>query len=74
MTRLPTLTARKLVAALKQAGFEEVKWRGSHLYLKHPAKDLETCVPMHAGDLGRNLVRAIIQQAGLTEENFRRLI
>jgi predicted RNA binding protein YcfA (HicA-like mRNA interferase family) len=74
MTRLPTLTARKLVAALKQAGFEEVKWRGSHLYLSHRAKDVETCVPMHAGDLGRDLVRAIINQAGLTEEEFRKLL
>jgi predicted RNA binding protein YcfA (HicA-like mRNA interferase family) len=74
MMRLPTLTARKLVAALKQAGFEEVKWRGSHLYLAHPARDLETCVPMHGGDLGRDLVRAIIHQAGLTEEEFRKLL
>jgi len=74
MTRLPTLTARKLVAALNQAGFEEVKWRGRHLYLAHLAKDLETCVPMHAGDLGRDLVRAIIHQAGLTEDEFRNLL
>lgn len=51
MTRPPTLTARKLVAALKRAGFEEVKWHGSHLYLADQAKDRTTCVPMHSSDL-----------------------
>jgi len=74
MTRLPMLSARKIVAALKRAGFEEVNFKGSHLYLHHSTKDVETCVPMHSGDLGRALVRAILQQAGLTEEEFRQLL
>lgn len=74
MTRLPTLNARKVVAALKRAGFEEIGFKGSHLYLHHPVKDEETCVPMHSGDLGRNLVRAIIQQAQLSEDEFRQLL
>ncbi len=74
MTRLPTLHVRKIVAALKRAGFEEKYFRGSHLYLHHTVKDVETCVPMHAGDLGRKLLRAIIEQAGLTEEEFRKLL
>lgn len=74
MTRLPTLNARKVVAALKRAGFEETHTKGSHLYLHHPAKDLETCVPMHNGDLGRKLLRAIIQQAKLSEDEFRELL
>lgn len=56
MTRLPTLTARKLVAALKRAGFVEDRRRGSHLYLWHPVKRRATCVPMHGQDLGRDLV------------------
>ena len=74
MTRLPTLNARKVLAALKRAGFEEYYQKASHLYLRHPAKDLETCVPMHGGDLGRNLLRAIIHQAGLTEKEFQKLL
>jgi len=55
-------------------GIEEVKWRGGHLYLAHPTKDLEMCVPMHIGDLGRDLIRAVIQEAGLMEEEFRNLL
>lgn len=75
MTRLPTLNARKVIQVLKRAGFEEVRQqRGSHLYLANRITNLETCVPIHGGDLGRSLVRAIIQQAGLTEEQFRELL
>lgn len=74
MTRLPTLNARKVVATLKRAGFEEIRYKGSHLYLHHPTKDVETSVPMHSGDLGRSLLRAILQQAGLTQEEFRELL
>ncbi len=74
MTRLPTLTARKLVAALKRAGFEEDRWRGSHLHLWHPVKKLATCVPMHGQDVGRDLVRAILHQAGLTPDEFLKLM
>ena len=74
MTRLPTVNARKLIAALKRAGFEETKQRGSHLYFWHPTRQLETCVPTHGGDLKRSLVRAILQQANLTEDEFRELL
>jgi predicted RNA binding protein YcfA (HicA-like mRNA interferase family) len=74
MTRLPMLNARKIIAALKKAGFEEIQYKGSHLFLHHPEKNLETCVPTHSGDLGRSLVRAILQQVGLSEEEFRELL
>jgi len=72
--RLPMVTARKLIAALKRAGFEERRQRGSHLYLWQPIRKLETCVPIHPGDLKRNVVRAIMQQAGLSEDEFRKFL
>jgi predicted RNA binding protein YcfA (HicA-like mRNA interferase family) len=74
MTRLPTLHVRKVVAALKQAGFIENKQRGSHLYLWHPRKKVNTTVPIHAQDLSRQLLRRILAQAGLSEEEFRALL
>lgn len=75
MNRLPTVNARKVIAALKRGGFEEVRQRGSHLYFWHPTRHLETCVPTHGGDdLARPLVTAILQQAGLTEDEFRELL
>lgn len=75
MTRLPTLTARKLIQALLKAGFVVQRQRGSHVFLKHPERSLRTCVPMHGGeDLDRSLMRLILRQAGLSEDEFLSLI
>ena len=75
MTRLPTLNAWKVVSALKRAGFVEDGQRGSHLYLRHPTDERGTCVPMHAGrDIKRSLLRLILNQAGISEGEFRRLL
>ena len=74
MSRLPTLTARQVLQALKRGGFVESHQRGSHLYLEHPTTGHYTAVPMHPGDLKRSLLKAIIKQAGLTEDEFRELL
>ena len=74
MTRLPQIDAARLIRALKRAGFVEHEFRGSHLTLKHPTKDLRTTVPKHSGDLDRGLMKAILKQAGLTEDEFRKLL
>lgn len=72
--RLPSVTAREMLVALKRAGFRELHQKGSHQYLWHDGKKLLTGVPMHPGDLGRGLVRRILKQAGLSEEEFRRFM
>jgi predicted RNA binding protein YcfA (HicA-like mRNA interferase family) len=74
MTRLPMISARKMIRALEQAGFVADGQKGSHFFLWHPTKKILTSVPVHPGDLKRSLVRAILQQAGLTEEEFRKLL
>jgi predicted RNA binding protein YcfA (HicA-like mRNA interferase family) len=75
MTRLPTLTPKKIITALKRAGFEEDVQRGSHLTLLHPIKNLRTGVPVHPGkDIGRSLLRKILNQAELSEDEFRDLL
>ncbi len=74
MSRLPSLTPREVVAALKKAGFEERRQRGGHLFLWHPDREAVTTVPMHARDLPRGTLKAIITQAGLTEGEFLALI
>lgn len=73
-SRLPTLRPRAVVAALKKAGFIEHAQRGSHLALRHPVSMRRTVVPMHTRDLNRGLLKEIIKQAGLTEDEFRELL
>jgi len=74
MSRLPTLTPTKLVAALRRAGFIEHHQRGSHLFLWHPRRGVMVSVPVHARDLKRALTKAVLKQAHLTEEALRKLL
>ncbi len=74
MSRLPTVTAKEVVKALLRGGFVSGHQHGSHLYLKHPVTEKRTVVPIHTGDLPRPLLKAIIKQAGLTEDEFRDLL
>ncbi|MGH8214184.1 MAG: type II toxin-antitoxin system HicA family toxin [Rhodanobacteraceae bacterium] len=67
MSRLPSISGRKLIAALKKLGFEVVRTRGSHQYLRHP-DGRATVVPAHAGeDIGRGLLAKILRDTELSE-------
>ncbi len=74
MTRVPQHTPTHVVAALKRAGFDENRQKGSHLYLVHPQTKRRTSVAIHPRDLPRHTLKDIIRQAGLTEEEFRKLL
>jgi len=75
MAKLPSLTAREVLRALKRAGFVEDRQRGSHLILVHPETRARTVVPIHAGrTIKEPLLRAIIRDARLTTESFLSLI
>ena len=74
MSRLPTIRPREMVSALQRAGFEELHQKGSHLYLIHPQKKFITSVPIHPGDLDRGLMKKILRQADISEEEFHKLI
>ena len=73
MTRLPQVDAARLIRALKRAGFFEHEQRGSHLTLKH-LNGLRTTVPVHGGDVQRGLLKQILKQSGLSEDQFRELL
>ena len=46
--KLPLLEAKEIIKILNKAGFEAIRQKGSHVYLKH--KDGRcTVVPMHSG-------------------------
>ncbi len=74
MADFPTVKARELIAALKRAGFVVHNQVGSHVQLKHPLRPGKVTVPNHQGaDIRIGLLRSILQQAGMTTEEFRRL-
>ncbi len=74
MTRLPSLTGEQVVKALGKAGFQVLRQRGSHIYLKH-TDGRATVVPVHKGEsVGRGLIRKIMQDAELSREEFLKLL
>jgi predicted RNA binding protein YcfA (HicA-like mRNA interferase family) len=70
--RLPALDGRSAVRALEKTGFTVVRTSGSHVRLVHSADaSRQTTVPVHKGkDLPRGTLRDIIEQAGLTVDEF----
>ena len=70
MTRLPQVTGWEVIMALKNAGFEVVRVRGSHHRLKH-ADGRMTTIPVHAGEtIGPGLMVSILRDVELTRAEF----
>jgi predicted RNA binding protein YcfA (HicA-like mRNA interferase family) len=75
-TRLPAVRGADVVRALQRAGFFVVRIKGSHHIMQHGENpEQRTVVPVHAGqDVKRGLLRKIIDDAGLTVEEFSDLL
>lgn len=73
--RLRPLKGREVLRRLRRAGFELVRTKGSAYYLRHPVTGRFTSVHVHGGDgIPLGTLRAIVvEQAGLTEDEFMRL-
>ena len=75
MGRLPSCTAHDVDCVLSRQGFIVTHQRGSHRYYKSPITGkIVTSIPMHPGDLNRSLLKEILKQVGMSEEEFRRLL
>lgn len=71
MSRLPALGYREVILRLRARGFVfDRQAKGSHEIWYNPRTRRRTTVPHHPGDLPRGTLRAVIQQAGLTVEEF----
>jgi predicted RNA binding protein YcfA (HicA-like mRNA interferase family) len=71
MRLLPALPGRSVIAALERAGFEVIRTKGSHHFLRHrddPSR--QTVVPVHRRDLPPGTLRAILRQAHLSPNQF----
>jgi predicted RNA binding protein YcfA (HicA-like mRNA interferase family) len=75
MSRLPSLSARKVIRALKRAGFVEDRQKGNHLVLIQPEMKARTVLPVHPGrTIKEPLLRAILRDANLSIDAFIELL
>ena len=74
MTALPSITGKELVAALKKAGFEVIRVKGSHHFLRH-SDGRTTVVPVDGGEtIGPGLLSKILRDCELTRDEFLALL
>ncbi len=73
--KIPIVTAKKLIRALKRVGFSKDRQKGSHLTLINSKTSKTVTIPVHTGvDIGKGLLKKIITDAGLTVEEFVNLL
>ena len=70
--KLPVLKPKQAIKALERGGFYVHHTTGSHYILKKD--NLRVTVPYHNKDLKPGTLRSIIEQAGLTVEEFSELL
>ena len=74
MTVLPGVTGKELVAALRKAGFDVVRIKGSHHFLRH-ADGRTSVVPVHAGEtIGPGLMSKILRDCDVTRDELHKLL
>ena len=68
------LSARKVIRALENIGFRQIRQKGSHLFMRHPDGRI-TLIPIHPGEkIGKGMIRKIINDAELTRDEWFELI
>lgn len=73
--RAPRVIGKRMITALKRAGWNEVRQAGSHVQLTHAERTGIVTVPVHAGEtLHPKLFASILKQAGLSIDELRRLL
>ncbi|MGQ9824041.1 MAG: type II toxin-antitoxin system HicA family toxin [Desulfotomaculales bacterium] len=74
--RLPRLTGKEVIAALKRAGFVVVRKSGSHRFLSHPDDPTRyATVAVHSGkNIPAGTLNEILRTARLTPDEFKKLL
>jgi len=68
------LPARKVIKALENIGFRQIRQKGSHLFMRHP-DGRTTLITIHPGEkIGKGMIRKIINDAELTRDGWFDLI
>jgi predicted RNA binding protein YcfA (HicA-like mRNA interferase family) len=74
MTKLPSVTGKELVAILGKAGFQILRIKGSHHFLRH-SDGRSTVVPVHSGEaIGPGLFLRILRDCDLSRDEFEKLL
>jgi len=74
MPRLPVCKPNEVSRALQRAGFFLDHTTGSHQFFRHPSRAGIVTVPFHRKDLKLGTLKSILDQAGLSTDDFLKLL
>jgi predicted RNA binding protein YcfA (HicA-like mRNA interferase family) len=74
VSRLPRgVSYRRVIKALKRAGFVEIRHKGSHIVLRRDDPFAQVVVPAHSA-IDTGTLSSILDAAGIHPEEFRKLL
>jgi predicted RNA binding protein YcfA (HicA-like mRNA interferase family) len=74
VSKYSAVTGKRLIAALKRAGFLIQRVKGSHYFLRHP-DGRTTVVPVHSGEtLGPGLLAKVLRDVEITKNELEELL
>ncbi len=73
--KLPVVSGKEVARVAERLGFEFRRQTGSHAIYVRPTDHARVVFPMHRGiDIKRKTLRSIVEDLGVTIEEFTRLI
>lgn len=72
--KLPAIKPRQVIRALEKAGWQVHRQKGSHVSMYKRGVPNLVVVPLHMRDLPKGTLHGILEDAGLTVEQFRELL
>jgi len=74
MTKLPALTGQQLISALRKVGFEVLRVKGSHHFLRR-SDGRCSVIPVHRGEtIGPGLLSKILRDCDMTRDDLFELL
>jgi len=74
MPKLPIIKPLVLIKILKKINFIEIRQKGSHKFFYRQKDNKATVVPIHSKDIGRGLLRKILNEINLSVDEFIQLL
>jgi predicted RNA binding protein YcfA (HicA-like mRNA interferase family) len=74
VSKLPIVSGRETVKALGKVGFKVDRQRGSHIILRQSQPPHRRIVVPDHKEIAQGTLRSVIRHAGLTVEEFARLL
>ena len=73
MTKIKSLSYKKIIKVLEKVGFQPIRQTGSHLFMKNP-DGRTTIIPIHSKEIKVEIINAILKEAKISRDEWIELI